>query len=168
MDKKNDFIVSSFLFPQTREIFKTKILDISSSTVSEEKCFSIFETFDKTEIPITVGLLLSLADGIKSTFVRCSSAVRAENSLFNFCIYLRLWVRYWADVPAGRALNASAAASPVRKVQYRNVFIHQGLTKLFIQLCKIFSSLFSVDSFRQTFFGCHFLLKISLFRRTKK
>jgi len=31
--------------------------------------------------------------------------------LFIFCIYLRLWDRYSADVPAGQALNTSAAAS---------------------------------------------------------
>jgi hypothetical protein len=61
-----------------------------------------------------MGLLLSLADGIKSAFVRYSSAVRAENSLFSFCFYLRLWVRYWADVWAKSSLNASAAASPER------------------------------------------------------
>jgi len=48
----------------------------------------------------TLGLLLSLAEGIKSAFVRCSTAVRAENSLFGFCNYLRLSVRYWADVPS--------------------------------------------------------------------
>ena len=34
--------------------------------------------------------------------------------MFGFCTYLRLWVRYWADVPAETALNASAAASPER------------------------------------------------------
>ena len=38
----------------------------------------------------TWGLLLSLADGIKSAFVRCSAVVPAESSLFGFLFYLQL------------------------------------------------------------------------------
>jgi len=69
-------------------------------------------------MPATLGLLLSLADEIKSAFVRYSSAVRAGLSLFSICFYLRLWVRYWADVWANSSLNASAAASPVRCAKF--------------------------------------------------
>ena len=68
------------------------------------------------------GLASTLADGIKSAFVRCSPAVRLKIHCSAFdefagCFYLRLWVRYVADVWAKRSLNASAAASPKRYLQ---------------------------------------------------
>ena len=60
---------------------------------------------------VYIGLASSLADRKNISFwFAIHLLFRAKNSLFIFCTYLRLWVRYWADVRAKGTLNARAAA----------------------------------------------------------
>jgi hypothetical protein len=64
------------------------------------------------ETSANMGLLLRWLTEEPSPAVILFSFVRAGRSSLIFCTYLRLWVRYSADVRAEGTLNTSAAASP--------------------------------------------------------